>query len=497
MRRINVKPLYQKLSALLCGTALVISVFAHAEDAGLFPLRTEPDGHHVYIDSNGKALFTVEQILAEEFSQGYAAVGDSDSWHFIDKTGKKAFNQNFEEVKAFSEGLAAVKTNNLWGYIDLGGKMAITAKFARAFRFSEGLACVMIGDPADGSARYGYIDKDGEYVIKPFLHCLDNQYFSSPGEFSQGLAAAWLPLNNDGDYMVGYISKEGKTVIAPKYTVAGKFVDGLAPVSILLHDEVPPTGFIDKSGNFVISQKFSQALHFSEGLAAASTFDPKYEEPEMWGYINQKGDWAIKPGYEMAENFSDGLARVYDQLSSGGEIYIRKDGSVVANSTMISGKKAGTTGVYKLKVKTVNATSILAPTADGKIDYKPENLLDGKNDTAWIEGKKDQGIGETLSFTFAEPVEIHKIDIWNGYQKNTGKARNPFNTNQRPAEIRITIGDKSSEHRLKDKLGAQTIDLQGTVASTVKIEIRAIHPDAKADPDCGFSEIEFTGRIAP
>ena|GEM_PF-2525500 len=493
----DVKTLYQKLFAIICGSVLLANSFAYAQEDGPFPLRTEPDGYHVYIDGNGKALFTIKQILAEEFSQGFAAVSDSDSWHFIDKSGKKAFNKDFDEVKAFSEGLAAVKTDDLWGYIDLSGKIAIQPKFARAFRFSEGLACVMIGDPADDSALYGYIGKDGEYLIKPFLRCLDNQYFSSPGEFSQGLAAAWLPLNNDGDYMVGYINKEGKTVITPKYTVAEKFVDDLAPVSIMLNDEVPPTGFIDKSGNFVISQKFSQASHFSEGLAAASTFDPKYEEPEMWGYIDQKGEWAIKPVYEMAESFSGGLARVYDQLSSGGEVYIRKDGSVVANSAMITGKKAGTTGVYAIKIKSAKASSCLPPAKGGAIDYKVENAFDNNITTAWIEGDKGKGVGESISFDFAQPVEITAINIWNGYQKTATGKRDPFKANQIASKIRLTINGKTSEHELKDERGSQTINLSGDITSTVKIEILAVHDATKADPDCGFSEIEFTGRIAP
>ena len=473
---------------------MLVTSFAAAEESGLYPLRTEPDGNHVYIDSKGTVKFAVTSTLTEEFSQGFAAVCESDSWHFIDITGKKAFGKDFDEVRAFSEGLAAVKTGELWGYIDLTGKMVIEAKFARAFKFSEGLACVMIGDPADGSARYGYIDSTGKYVIEPFLRCLDNQYFSSPGEFSDGLAAAWLPLNNDGDHMVGYINKEGKTAIAPKFTVAGKFVDGLAPASILLHDEAPPTGFIDKSGNFVIPQKFSQAFHFSEELAPASTFDPKYEEPEMWGFIDRKGEWAIKPSYEMAEHFVGGLARVYDQLSSGGEFYIKKDGSIVTNSTLIAGKKAVTTSVYKLKVKSVSASSVL-PKAKN-ITYKPENVLDGDHGTAWVEGSKSEGVGEWLSFTFAQPVEIHAVDIWNGYQKAATAKRDPFKVNQSVAKIRITQNGKSSEHELKDERGAQTINLDGAVTSSVKIEILAVH-ESKADTDCCLSEVEFTGRVVP
>lgn len=484
----------RKLAAALCAAALLACSNLSAEEPTLYPMRIEPDGKHVYIDNTGKVAFSIDKLLTEEFSQGFAAVCDSDVWHFIDKTGKKAFGRDFEEVKAFSEGLAAVKTEGLWGYINLTGKMVIEPKFSRAFRFSEGLACVMTGDPADGSARYGYIDNTGKYAIAPFLRCLDNQYFDSPGEFSEGLAAAWLPLNEDGDYMVGYINKEGKTAIAPKFTTAGKFVGGLAPVCILMHDEAPPTGFIDKNGNFVIQQAFSQAFHFSEGLAPASTFDPKYEEPEMWGFIDTKGKWVIKPVYEMAEHFVGGIARVYDQLSSGGEVYIKKDGSIVANSSMLQGKAADTTGVYKLDVKSVKASSVLPATKN--INYKPENVLDGDIATAWVEGAKSSGTGEWLEFKFAKPVEIHSIDIYNGYQKPATSKRDPFKVNQSVARLRISYAGKNSEHPIKDERGAQTIKLDGAVTSSLKLEILAVHEN-KGDPDCCISEVEFTGRLAP
>lgn len=483
------------INKIIAGSiAILFGVMASAQTPGLYPLRVEPEGNHIYIDSAGNPIFSVDCLLAENFSLGYATVCNDDVWYFIDRTGKKAFGRDFEEARKFSEELAAVKTNGLWGYINPEGKMVIEPKFTRAYNFSEGLACIMIGDPADASAKFGYIDREGKIVIATSLPHLDNQYFSEPGEFSEGMAAAWLPLNDDGDYLVGYINREGKTVIAPKFTTAGKFSDGLAPVSILTHDGVPPTGFIDKTGNFVIPQKFSQAFHFSEGLAPASTYDPKYEEPEMWGFIDKTGKWVIKPSYEMAEHFNGGLARVYDQLTSGGEVYIREDGSIVADSTMLSGKKAGNTGVYQLKVSSVKASSSLPPTK--RISYQPENVLDGNLATAWVEGAKSNGTGEWLEFKFAEPVEIHSIDIYNGYQKPATAKRDPFKVNQSVAKLRLTCNGKTSDHKLKDERGAQTIALDGTITSSIKMEILAVH-ESKGDPDCCISEIEFTGRSAP
>lgn len=490
------KSLIQKFAVTTCVVALLAMACSSlsAEEPGLYPLRTEPDGKYVYIDVSGQVVFKIDSDLGESFSQGFAAVNEAYSWHFIDKTGKRAFAQNYLEIRAFSEGLAAVKIGDLWGYIDLNGKTAIEAKFDQAYRFSEGLACVMANDPDDGLPRYGYVDKTGKYVIEPFLHSLDNQFFSPPGEFSEGLAAAWLPLNNDNDCMVGYINKEGKIAIAPKYTIGGKFVDGLAPVSIMTHPEEAPTGFIDKSGNFVIPQKFSMASHFSEGLAPAATFEPEYVEPRTWGFINSKGEWVIKPVYELTENFAGGLARAYYQLADCNEIYIKKDNSVVANSSTLSGKKATAPGTYKLRIEMVDASSSLPPI--NNIYYGPNKLIDGDIKSAWVENAKGNGQGEWVSFSFESPVEIHSIDIYNGYQKPATEKRDPFTRNSSVAAVRITCGSKTSEHKLKNERGAQTINLEPVVTETVKIEILEVHEN-KGDLDCCISEVEFTGRIAP
>ena len=486
---------YRQAITLICST-LLLSMTAFSAETHLYPLRTTPNGHQVYVDTSGEIVIATGQILAEEFSQGYAAVSDGNSWYFIDQNGKKVFGQVFEEAGAFSEGLAAVKIDNCWGYIDTAGKMAIKPEYTRAYRFSDGVACVMTGNPENGSALYGYINKDGRFAIEPFLKCLDNQFFTAPGEFSEGLAAAWLPLNNDGDSAAGYINKAGKIAITPKFNEAGRFVDGLAPVSILSDNEAAPAGYIATSGNFIIAPQFGRASEFSEGLAAAATFDANFEKPEKWGYIDRNGKWAIAPEYEWAENFVGGIARVHGNFSDGNEIYIKKDGSVLTSSEIVSGKKAGVTGIYKLDVSAINASSFLAPARGGITNYKPENLLDANPSTAWIESAVGKGIGEWVEFSFDNPVELHSIEIWNGYQKAPGKNRDPFMNNLCPAIIRIDAGGIFFTHELEQKRGSQDISLPAIITDKVKIEILTIHENPEADPDSGFSDIEFSGRIA-
>ncbi|MCB0416672.1 MAG: hypothetical protein KDD39_03410 [Bdellovibrionales bacterium] len=73
-----------------------------------------------------------------------------------------------------------------------------------------------------------------------------------------------------------------------------------------------------------------------------------------------------------------------------------------------------------------------------KIQYGPENLIDGNPKTAWIEGAKDVGVGETLSIQFEKPVEIYGIRFIPGYAKTVTH----LSGNALP-EFTLSIGEKS------------------------------------------------------
>ena len=80
--------------------------------------------------------------------------------------------------------------------------------------------------------------------------------------------------------------------------------------------------------------------------------------------------------------------------------------------------------------------------------YSIEGISDGDLRTAWVEGKKDDGIGEsiTLSSIKGNP---NQIAIFPGY----GKSYNLYYANNRVAEIEVHINDKDSfATTLEDKL---------------------------------------------
>jgi len=79
-------------------------------------------------------------------------------------------------------------------------------------------------------------------------------------------------------------------------------------------------------------------------------------------------------------------------------------------------KEIGPKRLDRSLIESIRASSTLPPTAHNR--YGVENLLDGRSDTAWIEGKDGPGIGEWIELTFKPGVRIKGIGILNGYTKS-------------------------------------------------------------------------------
>ena len=199
-----------------------------------------------------------------------------------------------------------------YGYVNRTGQFVIKPIFEEAGPFSEGLACVKKG------GRYGSIDKNGMFVIKPQF---EDSFF-----FKEGLAAVQI-----GRYM-GFIDKAGHCVIEPRFESANSFHEGLARVKM-----GGKYGFIDKMGRFVIVPQFDRAYDFSEGLSLV-TYDNRYGGDPKCGYIDKWGKFVVEPKFKIisptAYSFSEGLAAInsglgYKPLPSDKYGYIDKNGKIV------------------------------------------------------------------------------------------------------------------------------------------------------------------------
>ncbi|MEO5642700.1 MAG: WG repeat-containing protein [Bacteroidia bacterium] len=231
------------------------------------------------------------------FSEGIGCIYKFGQYGFIDSTGKIISAPVYDEVRPFVNGLAAVRHGKYWGFIDKTGKEAIPLRFKYAASFTkEGLAIasatpkhsdnqetnLAMEYEEDEVLYYGYIDKKGNWAIKP--------QFTEVGDFSEGLAIASLNFEK-----YGYIDKTGKFIIAPKYDDAGDFQSGLAQVRINMF---PPV-YIDKTGK--VNKKYSE-LHPPKLMTA-----PLYEKVgsnNYWGFLNEKDELIIPYEFSEVGNFA-------------------------------------------------------------------------------------------------------------------------------------------------------------------------------------------------
>ncbi len=68
------------------------------------------------------------------------------------------------------------------------------------------------------------------------------------------------------------------------------------------------------------------------------------------------------------------------------------------------------------RIRVSASSTSTAKSKDGQT-YEAEHLIDGDYTTAWLEGRDDEGIGESLLFTFDGKHRICKLIIYNGFLK--------------------------------------------------------------------------------
>ncbi len=139
---------------------------------------------------------------------GIAAVKGNYGWEYINYFGKSIITPHVENGRpdAFKEGLARYQVQfgnihsptTLIGFMNQKGEAVIKAGYKNAYPFSEGLAAVLVeshGGELGERSRWGYIDKKGIMVIKP--------YFVKVSAFKNGRAVVY--------------TKEGQQAVINRY----------------------------------------------------------------------------------------------------------------------------------------------------------------------------------------------------------------------------------------------------------------------------------------
>ena len=143
----------------------------------------------------------------------------------------------------------------------------------------------------------------------------------------------------------------------------------------------------------------------------------------------------------------------------------------------------------QLPTASVSASSTL-PQVPG-ITYRAKNLLDDNNTTAWCEGAPGNGINESLTFAFARPVRIRRIDVINGYNKG-GSNTPAYYANARVENVRIRSSEGSRLATLRDTRGVQHLPVPNSATTFVELTIKSVYSGTRYEDLC-LTDFQFIG----
>ncbi len=131
--------------------------------------------------------------------------------------------------------------------------------------------------------------------------------------------------------------------------------------------------------------------------------------------------------------------------------------------------------------------------SQGANSYVPDNAHDFSYKTAWVEGVAGYGVGEYLTYYFAEQSpRITTVIVANGYVKN----RTAYRNNSRVKRLNMYIDNKLyAVLNLKDEISEQIFNV-GTIGTKsrwqLKFEIAEVYKGDKYD-DTVITELYFDG----
>ena len=104
-----------------------------------------------------------------------------------------------------------------------------------------------------------------------------------------------------------------------------------------------------------------------------------------------------------------------------------------------------------------------------------------------MEGAGGHGEGQMLVFEFDKEATVHKIELMNGYNKNS----NIFRKNGRVADFQVTTSqDEQYEFHLSDRQGWQSFNGPSKPVRWIALSIVSVYPGEKYE-DTALSELRL------
>ena len=328
-----------KIANLVKGSAALVMIAALAscgskskkeydlDNSKLIPVKTS-DSKYGFMNKNG------EIVMSDEFKHkpsapvnGVFSVSNDDGEYTIYKLNGDKYDEfgSYGKVKGvgvLDEGLLVVAPKDKpMAVLDKNGDEKFIVEIsgeevlATGNRFSDGMLAVQ--QQTDG--LWGYIDKNGEVIIKPA--------YDSAEPFLKGKALVSKNEKDGNEYKTVYtvIDKKGEPVLKVKDKYSNVYTspvyDGLIVSSV--------DG--DNTTWYLIDFKGEEKVKFPEKVQAIQDFDGKniiYVNDGLYGAMNLKGEDVVKPKYEelafdgsnfLAGKGEKGEVKSYVILKSNGE----------------------------------------------------------------------------------------------------------------------------------------------------------------------------------
>jgi hypothetical protein len=138
-----------------------------------------------------------------------------------------------------------------------------------------------------------------------------------------------------------------------------------------------------------------------------------------------------------------------------------------------------------IRPKATVSSSALRGTAIAS--FQATNLVDGDLATPWLEGANGAGLGEWVRFEFTQPLELARIEILNGYQKDEER----FAGNPRVRLIMVEYSSGATQLvELSDLKDPQMINPTSEAVEWVKLAIVSVFPGDQWE-DTALSEVRI------
>lgn len=173
---------------------------------------------------------------------------------------------------SIAQELALVVEKKEAGYINKSGEYVIKPQFRKADDFSGRYAAAM------KDKKWGFIDATGKWVIEP-------QYDKAKA-FNSGYAL----VLEDKEWK--YINNKNETLTVPATDKFFDFNDGVAFIRV--DNKI---GLIDTKGKTILEPKYVKIMGFHDGHA-------KFQDADAWGIISKTGEVVVPAEYEEISRYS-------------------------------------------------------------------------------------------------------------------------------------------------------------------------------------------------